>query len=133
MGIREIIIEWLTATRYIKWLEARHYEQRQDFTVRMAEKDSIIREHKLTIAELSMECIRMRSVLMPLGSPAGQVYASRYGEQKKPAIVPAFDGPLDWRGEMQKMISQEESDGIHGKRRDENHQPRSDDGAQSQS
>jgi hypothetical protein len=43
MSIRELIIDWLTASRYVKWLEARHIEQRQDYTERLAEKDAQIK------------------------------------------------------------------------------------------
>ena len=130
MNLRDIFIDWLTSSRYVRWLEARHIEQRQDYTGRLAEKDARIQELKTELAGMRIECDRMRLVLMPLGSPAGAMYAARFAgvKQERPP-VPAFDGPLDWQAELKEMIKQEEADGIPGKGRQTVHESPAHDGA----
>ena len=44
------------------------------------EKDTIIRALRIELAEVKAENERMRMVLMPLGSPAGQMYAAKFGK-----------------------------------------------------
>ena len=129
MTLRELFINWLTASRFIRSLEARHHEQRQDFTERLAEKDLLIRLLRGENQSLKLECDRMRAVLMQFGSPAGSAYSQRYDEHKKPPVVPAFSGPDDWQAELNKMY-QEEDDGLSKQRWTEVHQPAPDDGAQ---
>jgi hypothetical protein len=109
LSIREIIIDWLTSSRYVCSLESRIQEQRQDYETRLAEKDQIIHDLKVDLAGLKLEADQMRLVLMPLGSPAGAAYAARFqGGHDKPRLVPAFSGTLDWLGELQKEIGKEE-------------------------
>ncbi len=129
MTIRELFIQWLTASRFIKSLEARIVEQRQDMTERLAEKDAQIKTLRAESAGLKLECDRMRAVLMPFGSPAGAIYAQTYGTASKPPVVPAFSGPDDWQAELNKLYEKEQKDGTHGNGRDEVHQSAPDDAA----
>jgi hypothetical protein len=69
----------------------------------------------------------MRLVLMPLGSPAGQMYAQKFRPiAVKPGEV--VDVPLDWNGELKKMLEEEE-DGIRNVGRLQEHESRPDAGA----
>ena len=129
MTLRELFINWLTASRFIKSLEARIVEQRQDYTELLADKQNQIKLLRIELAGYKMECDRMRAVLMPFGSPAGSAYSQRYDEHKKPPVVPAFSGQDDWQAELNKMY-QEEDDGLSKQRWTEVHQPAPDDGAQ---
>ena len=129
MSVREIIIDWLTASRFIKSLEARIVEQRQDYTERLAEKDSQIKHLRIELAGTKLECDRMRAVLMPFGSPSGSAYAQKFEITATPPVVPAFDGPDDWQAELNKMYEKEQSDGVSEQRREEVQQPASDDAA----
>lgn len=129
MTLRELFINWLTASRFIRSLEARIQEQRQDYTERLGEKDALIRGLRSELAASKLECDRMRVVLMPFGSPAGAAYAQRYETQTKPPVVPAFSGPDDWQAELNKMYEKEKHD-ADGDRRKEVHQPTADDAAQ---
>ena len=129
MNLRELILQWLTASRFIQSLEIHAVEQRNDFQERLGEKDQQIRLLRTELAGLKLECDRMRSVLMPFGSPAGAVYAQQNQAQAKPPVVPAFDGPDDWQAELNKMYAKETH--VSGERREEINQPSADDGAQS--
>ena len=132
MNLRELFINWLTASRFIQSLEARIQEQRQDFTERLAEKDARIRELKTDCAGLKLECDRMRVILMPLGSPAGAVYAARYDQPvyRPPTDKPAFEGPMGWEAELQQVMEEEEKrNGSRVEGRKEVHQQAADDGA----
>lgn len=111
MTLRELFINWLTASRFIRSLEARLVEQRQDYTERLGEKDARIKELKAELATLKIECDRMRTVLLPFGSPQGAMYAQRYDAQPKPAVVPEFAGPDDWQAELAKVIEEEQRHG----------------------
>lgn len=111
MRLREFLVDWLTASRYVRWLEARYAEQRQDFTVRLGEKDARIEQLRTELAGLRIECDRMRAVLMPYGSPAGAAYAHRWDAREKPAAVPIFDGPDEWQAELNRTYK-EKSDEI---------------------
>jgi len=96
-----------------------HEAQRQDWAERLFEKEKRINELRTELAGLKIEADRMRLVLMPLGSPAGALYAQRFDHDRKPqAEVPEFDGPLDWASEMKKLVDQEEEDGSRSDRRD---------------
>jgi hypothetical protein len=128
MSVREIIIDWLTASRYVKWLEARHIEQRQDYTARLADKDTQIKQLRIELATAKLECDRMRAVLMPFGSPSGAAYAQTF-QDSKPPMVPAFDGPDDWQAELSKMYEKEQDNGIPSERREAVHESSADDGA----
>jgi hypothetical protein len=133
LTLRELIIDWLTASRYVKWLEARHIESRQDHTERLAEKDAIIFNQRIEIAGLKLECDRMRLVLMPLGSPSGAIYADRFkGQPKPPVNGPVFEPVGDWAAELEAIYQKESSDGISGEGRQEVNKPGTDDGAQPQ-
>ncbi len=130
MTLRELFINWLTASRFIKSLEMQAYQQRSDFTDRLLEKDGLIKQLRTEVAALKLECDRMRAVIMPHASPAGREFAQRFDvHQVKPAVVPQFSGPDDWAAELNKMYQQEEKDGIPGERREELHQSPADDGA----
>ena len=116
MKLKELIIDWLTESRYIRALEKHLDTQRSDFLVRLAEKDTLLRGLRIEFATMKAENERMRLVLMPLGSSAGQVYSAKF--QSGVGTVPVlekkdttFEGPLDWQGELNKML-QEEEDGI---------------------
>ena len=108
MTLRELLINWLTASRFIKSLEARIIEQRQDYTARLADKDTQIKQLRIDLATAKLECDRMRAVLMPFGSPSGAAYAQTFQFTGKPPVVPAFDGPDDWQAELSKMYQAEE-------------------------
>lgn len=129
MTLRELFINWLTGSRFILSLEQRIAEQRQDYTERLAEKDAQIKQLRVEFAGMKIECDRMRSVLMPFGSPAGAVYAQSYPVKRdKPAVTPAFAGPDDWQAELNKLY-REEDNGTHGDGRKEVHEPAPDDAA----
>lgn len=126
MTIRELIVDWLTASRYVKWLESRHDEQRGDYERRLAEK-------RLEIVALKLEYERMRLVLLPFGSQAGADYAKKFGpsSERKPSEVLEFRGPIDWPGQLKQML-EEESNGVPSDGRKEVHQSATDDVAQPQ-
>ncbi len=126
MTLRELLINWLTGSRFIESLEARYQEQRQLYTQWLAEKDALIRTLRTDSASLRLECDRMRAVLMPFGSPAGAAYAQQYQTSNKPPVVPAFSGPDDWSAELNKLYEKESKDGVSGERRQEVHEPRTD-------
>ena len=129
MTLRELFIDWLTASRFIKSLEARIVEQRQDCTERLAEKDNQIKLLRIELAGTKLECDRMRAVLMPFGSPSGSAYAQKFEITATPPVVPAFDGPDDWQAELNKMYEKEKEDGIQKQGREAVHEPAADDGA----
>jgi len=127
MKLKELLIDWLTESRYIKALERFHVEQRQDFTQRLAEKDDQIHSLRIEIAALKMESDRMRLILMPLGSPAGAQYAATYSkpQYKPPADKPAFEPVDDWQTELNKAIQEDER--AHSQGRKELHEQGADD------
>ena len=129
MNFRELFINWLTASRFIKSLEARIIEQRQDYTEILADKQNQIKLLRIELTGAKLECDRMRAVLMPFGSAAGAVFAQQYQTGNKPLVVPAFDGPDDWQAELNKIYEKEQEDGVHEQRREEVQQPASDDAA----
>ena len=130
MTIRELFIDWLTSSRYIGWLEARHIEQRQDYTALLDDKQAQIKQLRVELASVKLECDRMRAVLMPFGSPAGAAFAQQYQTGNKPPMVPAFDGPDDWQAELNKIYEEERSDGIHEQGRElQEHESRPGNGA----
>lgn len=129
MTLRELIIDWLTSSRYVRWLEARHIEQRQDYTERLAEKDAQIKQLRVELAGQKLECDRMRSVLMPFGSPAGAAYTQQFTTDAKPPVVPEFEGPDDWQAELNKLYQKEQSDGIPSEGRIQEHEPSADEAA----
>ena len=129
MTFRELFINWLTASRFIKSLEARIVEQRQDYTELLADKQNQIKLLRIELAGAKLECDRMRAMLMPFGSAAGAAFAQQYQTSNKPPVVPAFDGPDDWQAELNKLYKKEQEDGVHEQRREEVQQPASDDAA----
>jgi hypothetical protein len=132
LNLRELFIQWLTASRFIQSLETRIAEQRNDFQERLGEKDAQIRLLRTEVATLKLECDRMRSVLLPFASPSGAAYAQRFdASPQKPPQVPALAAPDDWQAELNKMLEEEQS-GLRSERREKEHQPSADDGAQSQ-
>jgi hypothetical protein len=130
MTLRELFINWLTASRFIKTLEMNAMVQRSDFLDRLLEKDGLIKQLRAELAASKLECDRMRTVLMPYASPGGAEFARRFDvHQVKPAVVPQFSGPDDWQAELNKMYQQEEKDGVSGERREIIHEQTADDGA----
>ena len=119
----------MTSSRYIAWLEDRHQEQRQLYTQWLSEKDNQIKLLRIELAGAKLECDRMRSVLMPFGSPVGAAFAQQYQTGTKPPVVPAFDGPDDWQAELNKLYEKEQSDGIHGEGRIQEHEQSADEAA----
>jgi hypothetical protein len=117
MTIRELIIDWITASRYVKWLESRHYEQRQDFTERLSEKDARIKELRTEVVSLRLESDRMR-----LSVPANPMAVYAESQALKPPLVPAFYGPLNWDAELQRMVEEEIANGIPSERRVQEHE-----------
>jgi len=128
LSIREFFVDWLTASRYVKWLESRHEEQKQVYTQWLGEKDAQIKQLRTEIAGLKIESDRMRAVLMPFGSSAGAAYSQQYNASK-PHVVPEFSGPDDWSAELNKLYEKEKADGISSDRRQEVHESTSDDAA----
>ena len=115
MKLRELLVEWLTSSRYIAWLEARHIEQRQDYTALLDDKQSQIKHLRVELASARLECDRMRAVLMPFGSPSGAAFAQQFQPSQAPPVVPSFEGPDDWQAELSKIYQKEtEDDGTHG-------------------
>ena len=141
MSLRELLVDWLTSSRYISSLERIHAEQREDCVARLADKDAQIKALRLELALVKNENEKMRLVLMPLGSAAGKTFAAKFGAaangQSDRSFVAmgsarekaARSTPLDWQGELNQML-QEEEDGIQGKRRTEVHEQAANDGAQ---
>jgi hypothetical protein len=123
MSVREVFIDWLTGSRYVRSLESRIVEQRQDWTERLAEKDERIRELRTEVAGLKLECDRMRVVIAP-----------RFAGVRKPPVVPEFTGALDWQAELQEMLKadgliEKETHGIPESGRKAVHESPSDAGA----
>ena len=129
MTLRELFIDWLTSSRYIGWLEARHIEQRQDYTTLLDDKQNQIKQLRVELASAKLECDRMRAVLMPFGSPSGAAFAQQFQPSQAPPVVPAFEGPDDWQAELSKMYMKEQTDGTHEHGRQEVHESSADDGA----
>jgi hypothetical protein len=92
-------------------------QQREDFLERLREKDAEIRRLR---AELGSKGVRMEA---PVAQPKNRV----------DMLVEAqgTGGPLDWQGELDQMLKEEE-DGIRSGGRVQEHQPSADDGAQAQ-
>ena len=115
MTLRELFIQWLTASRFIESLEARISEQRQLYTQWLAEKDAQIKQLRTEIAAMR----QFVPSLMP-SLPAVPIV---------PPVVPDFSGPDDWQAELNKIYHQEDANGISGEGRQEVHEPRTDDAA----
>lgn len=128
MSLREIFIDWLTSSRYVAYLEKSVDQLRGDFTARLSEKDVLIRSLRIELAAVKAENERMRLVLMPLGSPAGAMYAAKFQAQPTSQAQPTVQEPRDWQGELSKMLKEEE-DGIRSRGRIQEHEPGADDGA----
>lgn len=122
MKLKELFIDWLTESRYIKTLERHSAEIRADFTHRLSEKDTLIRMQRIEIALLKQDNEQMRLVLMPLGSPAGKLFADKFQN------APTAPVPQDWQAELNKML-EEEDNGIRSRRRIQEHEQSTDDGA----
>lgn len=124
MNLRELFINWLTASRFIQSLEARHHEQRQDFTERLADKDTQIKQLRANLIAARFECDRLRAAAYGAPMPIQQI---------APPVIPEFTGPDDWQAELQRMYEQEESNGTHSNGREEIYESAADDGAQPES
>ena len=130
MKLKELVIDWLTESRYCRFVESQLIQQRQDFTTRLAEKDDQIHSLRVELSAQKLESDRMRLILMPLGSPAGAAYAASFSspQYRPPADKPAFELADDWQSELNKMYREEEH-GIRSEGRQEVHEPAADDGA----
>ena len=132
-----MLVDWLTSSRYISSLELIHREQREDCLARLADKDAQLKTLRLELALAKDENEKMRLVLMPLGSAAGKTFTAKFGHlanaHSDRAVVShektSRSTPLDWQGELNQML-QEEEDGIQVKRRTEVHEQAANDGAQ---
>lgn len=114
MSMREVLVDWLTASRHVQWLEKEHNEQRAEYRARLDEKERFIHEQRVELAGLKLECDRMRQILMPLGSSAGMQYSQAFqpAVKRESKPVPEFDGPLDWTAELQKLCREDSQDGV---------------------
>jgi hypothetical protein len=122
LNLRELFIQWLTASRFIQSLETRIHEQRQDFTERLADKDAQIKQLRIDLATMKMERDRASAAL-----PQGLNLAPR----PAPPVLPAFTGPDSWDAELNRLYEeQEKANGTHGTGREEVHEPTADDGSQ---
>lgn len=85
---------------------------RQDFEIRLAEKDAQIADTRRKLSLTEMELDQMRLVMMPLTSQAGAAYA----RSRKPILAPPLpttpihiEGISDWRGHLiEHMSTQDE-------------------------
>jgi len=93
-------------------------QQREDFQERLREKDAEIRRLR---AELGSKGVRMEA-------PEPKRLPVMYVDPTKAGI---YTAPLDWQGELNQMLKEEE-DGIRSGGRVQEHQPSADDGAQAQ-
>jgi hypothetical protein len=131
--LKELLIDWLTESRYCRFVESQLIQQRQDFTGRLAEKDEQIHSLRVELSAQKLESDRMRLILMPLGSPAGAAYAASFSspQYRPPADKPAFEPADDWQSALNK-IYREEEDGISEFGREKVHKQTANDGSQSQ-
>ena len=110
MTIREALVDWLTGGRY-----DRIYARLADsYRERLADKDAQIRLLRVELARARNE--RLPVFEMPKAAPVVEL-----------ARTPEL--PLDWPGELAKMLKEEE-DGIRKRGRIQEHEPGADDGAQ---
>lgn len=117
MKLKELFIEWLTESRYIRALESFRAEQKADFNAMLADKNGQIRALRAELEAVKSECERLRN--------PSRLYQ---GVTPRPPSPPAVDLPQDWQGELNRML-QEEEDGIRSPGRVQEHQPSADDGA----
>src|ERR1700749_3645665 len=107
MKIRELFIDWLTSSRYIRHLEMSSATMRQDFQERLQEKDAIIAALRTELAAEKLESDRMRLILMPLGSVPGAAYAAQYNQKPPVPKQPEFAEPAiasGWEAELQEFL-----------------------------
>lgn len=135
MNLRELFIQWLTGSQYLRHLEEELSTLRMDFSQRLNEKDIYIKSLRVELAGVKQEAERMRLVLMPLGSPAGQMYAAKFqtGPVKSDIGVQGSspirsDMALDWQGELNQMLKEEEH-GIRSRGRIQINESPTDDGS----
>ena len=125
MTLRELFIDWLTSSRYIKSLESARIEQRQLYESLLADKSEQIKSLRIQVAGLDAECRQLRGEL----NPKLRQYVGR--QEQKPQVKPEFAAPVDWQAEVQR-IAKEQQDGTHELGRKEVHQQASNDGAPAQ-
>ena len=106
MSFREILIDWLTSSRYIKSLESARIEQRQLYESLLADKAEQIKNLRIQVAGLDAECRQLRAEL----NPKLRQYLGK--QEQKPQVKPEFNSPLDWQAEVQR-IAKEQQDGTH--------------------
>ena len=93
------ILEFFTANRHISFCENQMRIQREDFLERLREKDAEIRRLRVSLAA--------RSDRIAASEDANAVALPK----TQPVPVIPYDGPLDWQGELSKMLdNDEESD-----------------------
>jgi hypothetical protein len=122
---RDWIADLFAAPKLIPFLEDELKRERQEHKEHLAEKDARIRELRLELADVKAENDRMRA------AETGELARMPHDNAKTmigPFTLPNPEQPLDWNGELARMLKEEE-DGVHGKRREEVDQSGSDDGA----
>ncbi len=109
---------------YRTHLEDELKQQRADFTARLLEKDVLVRQLRLELANIKVDRERMWAALMPPRPLGGQIHAAQFQGGQPDAMQPHED----WQGELSKLLKEEE-DGIRSGRRIQEHEPGADDGA----
>ena len=95
-------MEWLTSSRYLGVLETQLKQQREDFTVRLAEKDAEIRR---------LRAANVHDRIEPVAIPSVQDIVRKDIQRHLDLGV----APLDWQGELSKLMQEEEiPDVTHG-------------------
>ena len=98
--ILEFIRDFFIGTRYISFCESQIKQQREDFLERLREKDAEIRRLRVEFATRGDRLNANAVAVAPTPAP--------------PAPIEVASGPLDWQGELSKMLLEEEesTDGI---------------------
>lgn len=130
MSIREIFIDWLTSSRYIKSLESARIEQRQLYESLLADKAEQIKNLRIQVAGLDAECRQLRE---PWFASNRAIYPGRLVRptEPKPPVTPAFNTPSDWQSEVAR-IAKEQQDGTHELGRKAVHEQAANEGAPAQ-
>jgi len=127
VSIRELFIDWLTSSRFIKSLEAANIQQRQLYESLLADKAEQIKNLRIQVAGLDAECRQLRAELNPRF--AKNQYLGK--QEQKPQVKPEFNSPLDWQAEVQR-IAKEQQDGTHELGRKAVHEQAANEGAPAQ-
>jgi len=128
MSLRELFIQWLTASQFVTTLQdfikGQHtiYEAHlQDMRSQLAEQKALYEskiadlkvineDYRVGKAALKAEVTRLQAVVMPT-TGLGAAYAQRFDGYEPPQreyIEPPYEGSLDWQSELQRMMKQEQ-------------------------